>query len=59
MPKMKYTFSSYQSMSDPLYLRGYFRDKSEEWSSNVDAMSDGYLVESYKKAILGSSLLKR
>ena len=51
MPKMKYNFSSGQSMSDPLYLRGYFRDKSLEWSTNVDGMSDSLLTETYKKTI--------
>jgi len=55
---MRYKFSSWQSMSDPLYLRGYFRNKSDEWSSNVDGMSDSYLTEAYQKVTKGSSLLK-
>lgn len=37
---MKYNFSSYQSLQDPLYMRGYFKQKSQDWSSDVDKMTE-------------------
>ena len=59
MTNMKYNFSCWQSMQDPLYIQGYFRQKAQDWNAEVDNMSQETLSQRYKELTSGSSLIRK